>query len=357
MILALLALILTLILVVGIHEIGHAIMAQLFKVKIKRIAIGFGKPLFAWKDRANHEWVWGLWPLGGYVELLNSRIGAVAEKELNQCFDKKPVWQRCMILLAGPLANLVGACLALTMMYMLGFEQHAPFIQEVKPQSLAAQAGLQANERFITISGQKTNSWQEVGMGLMMAIGKTQVPVLLANKQGDVRKVNLNLEQWRYKKEDQSILTSLGIKAASGALYNLQIAGQSFFEAIHSALEKMGYLLLFFLVTLKLLLTKVLPFSVLLGPLGLFSVSINSFLQGLSAFLYFIASFSLAVGLVNLFPIPGLDGCSIIYALSEKWLGKPVSVAFEILLYRFSVIIFTLLLVQLIINDLQPYLK
>lgn len=357
MILAIIAIILTLVLVVGIHEAGHAMAAKLFKVRIKRIAIGFGKPLATWKDKAGREWTWALWPLGGYVHLLNSRIETIPEDELAQCFDKKPVWQRCIILLAGPLANLVAACLALTLMFMLGYQQQTPFIQEVNPNSLAAQAGIQANERFVAIAGQKTNSWQEVGMQLIMVVSNSQVPVILSNDQGSTREVNLNLGQWRYKKEDKSILTSLGIKAAPGKLHTEQVAGQSLINAVLSAFAKISYLLKFFLTMLKLLLTHVIPFSVLLGPLGLFSASISSFLQGIAVFLYFIASFSLAVGLVNLFPIPSLDGCSIIYALVEKLRGKPVSIAFEILMHQFAIIIFAMLLVQLLMNDLQRFVR
>ncbi len=84
------------------------------------------------------------------------------------------------------------------------------------------------------------------------------------------------------------------------------------------------------------------PFAVLLGPIGLLAASAGSFMQGLAVFLYFIASLSLAVGLVNLFPIPGLDGGSIIYALVEKIRGKPVPIAWELLLHRLAMIIFCL---------------
>ncbi|CDZ76959.1 Regulator of sigma E protease [Legionella massiliensis] len=356
MVLAVVAIVLTLLLVIGIHEAGHAIVARLFGVQIKRISIGFGKTLFSRKDKAGQEWAWSLWPLGGYVQLRNSRIEPVPENEFHLCFDKKPIWQRCLILLAGPLANLLTALLALTFMYMLGYQQRAPYIQEVMPQSIAAQAGIQANERFVAIAGQKTNSWQEVGIGLIMVVGKSEVPVLLSNSQGEAHQVNLDLEKWRYTKQDKSLLTAIGIIPVANQSHLERVAGQSLLSAMHAATVKVLYLLHFFLIMLKLLLTKVIPFSVLLGPLGIFSASISSFLQGIAVFLYFIASFSLSVGLVNLFPVPGLDGASIVYALVEKCRGQPVSVAFEILLHNFAVIIFALVLVQLLMNDLQRFI-
>jgi regulator of sigma E protease len=353
MILAIFAFVLTLILVVGIHEVGHAIAARLFNVKIQRIAIGFGKPLFTWKGKHGLEWAWALWPLGGYVYLLNSRIRPVLEKDLAWCFDKKPIWMRCVILASGCLANLLIAWVALTLMFMLGYQQHKPVIQAVAPQSMAAKAGLRAEDRFIALGKQKTNSWQEVGMNLLMTLGKTDVPVLVNDPTGKLRKLSLNLQLWRYKAKDSSLLTALGIKPA---LYTQQVKGQSFLLASYQAINKVLYTLAFFLIVMKQVLTGAIPFAVLLGPLGLLTVTINSFFQGLAVFLYFIASFSLAVGLINLFPIPGLDGGSIAYALVEKFRGTPIPIAVEILLYRLAVIFFSVLLVQLLLNDLRHYL-
>lgn len=353
MILAVFAIVLTLLLVVGIHEVGHAIAARLFKVKIRRIAIGFGKALFTWQDQGGREWVWALWPLGGYVHLFNSRIETIPTSDLDFCFDKKAIWQRCIILIAGALANLLTAALALTWMYSLGYQQQVPLIQQVSPGSIAAAAGLQAQERFVAIDSQETNSWQDVGMTLLMAMGKAKVAALVGDKQGSIHQVSMDLSQWSYKKDDPSLLGALGIKAVKG--HSEQVRGQSLWPALLAAMSKLGFLLKFFLVMLKQLLTQRIPFAVLLGPLGLFAASVYSFLQGLAVFLYFIASLSLAVGLVNLFPIPGLDGGGLVYALLEKWRGKPVSVAFEVLLYRLTMIIFALLLIQLIMNDLRSY--
>lgn len=200
MILALLAMVITLVVVVGIHEAGHALAAKLLGVKIKRIAIGFGKPLLTYKDKYGCEWAWALWPLGGYVHLLNSRIEKVPKKNYPFCFDKKPVWVRCIILVSGALANLLTAWLAFTLLFMIGFEQQRPVIQKVFIPSIAYQAGLQANNRIVEVAGRKTNSWQEVGMSFIMALGKPKVPVWVSNQEETLRQVNLDLSQWKFKK-------------------------------------------------------------------------------------------------------------------------------------------------------------
>lgn len=357
MILALLAMVVTLILVIGIHELGHAISAKFFGVKIQRIAIGFGRSLFAWKDKSGREWAWALWPLGGSVQLLNSRIQPVPAAQFNVCFDKKPIWQRCIILLSGALANLLVAWLALTIMYMVGYKQQTPVIEKIIPQTIAAKAGFQAGDSFVSMGDQLTNSWQEVGMGFIRLLGKPDVPILVKDKSRHVRQIKLDLSQWRYKKGMPSLLTSLGIDAAPIKENTKQIAGQSVVSAFSHAVKKSFYLIGFFLIMLKQIITGTIPFAVLLGPLGLFASSIHSFFQGISVFMYFIATLSLAVGLVNLMPVPGLDGGLILYALVEKVRGKPVSIAFEVLLHRLVMIIFMLIFVQLLINDLQRYIR
>ncbi|WP_332248018.1 site-2 protease family protein [Legionella tunisiensis] len=205
MILALFAIALTLVLVVGIHEAGHAIVAKWFAVRIQRISIGFGKPLLSWRGKSGCEWVWSIWPLGGYVQLLNSRIQPVPKKDFNDCFDKKPVWVRCIILLAGAGANLLTAWLMLTIMFTLGYQQNAPVIQKIVPESIAAKAGFKAGDQITSIAAKKTPSWQDVGMRLIMVLGKAEVMVDVLDDEknrGPSRLIykdgHTNVEQERY---------------------------------------------------------------------------------------------------------------------------------------------------------------
>ncbi|KTD21521.1 membrane associated zinc metalloprotease [Legionella lansingensis] len=349
-----LAFIITLILVVGIHEAGHAIAARIFSVKIQRIFIGFGRPLFTWRTKSGYELGWGILPLGGYVHLLNSRTQTVSPEELKYCFDKKPVWMRISILIAGALANLITALLAFTIMFSIGYREIPPIIQSIVPTSVAAEAGLNAGDRIVALDGREIHSWQEAGMRVIMSLGKKNVLVVVSNREGVLRNTTIDLSRWYYQKQDSSLLKGLGI-VPDPSTHAIQIKREPLGYAFYHAVTKSMQLLIFFLVMIKQLLTGVLPFAVLLGPIGLLEVSTTSFLQGLAVFLSFIASFSLAVGLVNLFPIPGLDGGSIVYALIEKVRGQPVSVEMEILLHRLFVIAFLVLLVQLLLNDAQRY--
>ncbi len=355
-VLSFVAIVFSLLLVVGLHEAGHAWAAHIFKIKIKTISIGFGRALFHWQGKDGCQWRWSMWPVGGYVQLMNSRIEPVSPDDYPYSFDKKPVWVRCVILLSGAMANLLTAWFALVFMLMLGYQQMVPVIADIKAGSIAFNAGLAGGDRMIRVAGQPVSTWRDVGMQLIMALGDHHLDVAVENKAGARHQVQLDITHWRYGHGNGSLLTALGVSPDISVKNKQHVAGLPFLQAGQQAYWQVISLLYFFLVMIKQLLTGVIPFSLLLGPIGLFTVMVDSFLQGLAVFFNFIAYFSLAVALINLFPIPGLDGGSIIYVLIEKVRGKPVSVEMEVLLHRLVSIAFCLILVQLLLNDLQRYL-
>lgn len=353
MLLAITAIVLTLILVIGIHEAGHALAARIFNVKIKKISIGFGKPLLRWQTASGCEWVWAFFPLGGYIQLENTRISPIDPSEYPSCFDKKPIWQRIIILLAGVMANLITGWLALVFVYWLGLSYTTPQIQSITLGSRAAQAGIIAGDRFVAIDGQATPTWNDVGMKLVIFWGKKEVPVqLISNPGKKLKEIVLDLNNLEISRGKLNLLKWLGINPDLSAAKGM-LRASSWLDAIQHANQTIVTVIYFFLMIFKQLFSGTIPFSILLGPLSVFAVSVATLTQGIAVFLYFIASLSLAVALVNVFPIPGLDGGSIVYAIIEKIRGKPVSVPMELLLHRLMFIVFCVLLVHLLMNDLQ----
>ncbi|MFA6303264.1 MAG: site-2 protease family protein [Legionella sp.] len=351
MLLAILAIILTLILVIGVHEAGHALAAWFFGVKIKRIAIGFGRPLFTWKRQHGCEYVWALWPLGGFVTLLNSRTAPVASSEYPYCFDKQAIWVRIAILLAGSLANLVCAFLLFVLVFLVGISFKMPLIQQIQANSIAAQAGLKVGDQFLAINSKATPTWQDVGMQLIENWGTKNVALTVRSQKGLEKNLVLNLNKVQFSAKDSNLLNSLGIKANKQAPKRL-LQASSLYDAIKQAGCRISNLVHLFFKTIEQLFMGIIPFSILLGPLGFLEVASSSFIYGLSVFLYFIATLSITVAVFNLMPLPVLDGGSIIYTVIEKIRKKPVSIAFELLIHRLLVIAFCLLLVHLFTNDL-----
>jgi regulator of sigma E protease len=340
----------TLVLVVGFHEAGHAIAAKIFSIKIQRIAIGFGKPFVSVMSKSGCEWVLGRWPLGGYVQLLNTRIKEVAKKDWAYCFDKKPVWVRCVVLVSGGVMNLVVASLGFTLYYSLGYSQYPSTIKAVVPLSIAAQAGFKAQDSIIALNHKKIDTWQLATISLIASLGQENVVVSLKGPSGVTRALSLDLRPSKALGRDP--WKSLGIEPD---LYQAHvISGLTFEKAFVQAIGAVLLQIEFFIMMLTQLIMGHIPLSLLLGPIGIFKLAIDSFSHGVGLFSYFIASFSVGVGCVNLLPIPGLDGGAVIYAFVEKIRGKPVSVALEVLLYRLLMIVFCVFLVQLLVNDLQP---
>lgn len=344
-----------LIVVIGIHELGHALAARFFRIDIHRISLGFGRTLKRWTTRSGSEIELNLCLIGGRLHLLNSRVAPVPEDKFMYCFDKKPIWIRTIVLLAGSITNLITAFLALFFMMLLGFKQIEPIIANVSPSSNAAIAGLKAGDRFTQIAKQDTPFWRDVGMQFMMNAGRNQVPVQTCSAANQCRISHINLKIRDTKSSNRSLFAALGITPATSPSPIIYIKGVSVGRALQSAGLQCGQLLWFFIIMIKQILTGNIPFAALLGPFKLFETIIDSFFQGLAIFLYFLANFSIAMALVNLLPLPSLDGGAIIYGLIEKIRGKPVSIAFELLLYRLCSIILVLMFIQLVLNDLRSY--
>lgn len=349
------AVIICLICVIGIHELGHGIAAKIFKVKIQKISLGFGTPIFSWKAKAGYTVELCPLLLGGRVHLYNNRVQKVADNEQIYCFDKQPIWMRIIILLSGSFANLILAFLALVFMLMLGSNQLKPVISEIIPNSNAAIAGLEANSKIISIANHKTPYFRDVAMQLIMHFGQKNVEITMCNPNNSCKQTKINLNIRNKNSKDFSMFSAIGFKPQKIDENNIYVKGVNLSKAIKNSFEQLIGLTSFFIIMIKQILTGHIPFATLIGPFQFFEAIINSFAQGLATFLYFITNFSLAMAIANILPIPTLDGGSIIYCIIEKIRGKPMSVALEILIYRLIFIAFAMFIVQLIVNDLKYY--
>jgi len=349
------AVIIFMICVIGVHELGHGIAAKILSVKIRKISLGFGRPLLSWKSKSGYDIE--LCPLlvGGRVHLYNNRVQQVADNEQLYCFDKQPFWIRVIILLSGSFANLILAFLALVFMLMLGFNQLKPIIAEVTPNSKAALAGLTLNSKIISIADKKTPYFRDVAMQLIMHVGQKDVEITFCNPKTKCQQAKINLEIWQNHSNDFSMFSAIGFTPQTVEENSIYVKGVNFTTAVKDSFLQLINLTYFFAIMLKQIVTGNIPFASLIGPFKFFEAVIDSFSQGLATFFYFITNFSLAMAIANLLPIPTLDGGEILYCFIEKIRGKPMSVALEVLIYRLIFIAFAMFFVQLIVNDLKYY--
>lgn len=350
---AILAIVVTLLLLLGTHEAGHACAARLFSIKIIKVAVGFGRSLLSYKSKSEIEWVWGLWPLGGYVQLSSTRANKVKATEISYCFDKKPIWIRCIVLLAGSFSNFFTAFIGLVIFFSLGFQQNVPIIKYIDKHSIADKSGFQAGDKIIEVNRKAVNSWQMANMYLLGLIGEKKMMITVQHVSGYKEHMYADLTHFSNKKP--ALWENLGIQPDYS--YIQHIPGVSILPAISSALLMAVNYLYFYLILVKQLILGHLPFIFLLGPIGVIDVVINSFTQGISMYCGFIAVLSIAVGVFNLFPIPGLDGGSLLYLAIEKMRGKPMTVAFEYLLLQLAQILYFLIIVQLVMNDIFHFIQ
>ena len=156
---------------VAIHEYGHYWVAKKMGVKVLRFSIGFGKPL--WKKVAGAdqtEYVLAAIPLGGYVKMLDEREGTVDASEVDRAFNRKSVWARIAIVIAGPLANLILAVLIYWSIFIIGITGIVPIVGDPPEDSPAAVAGFQREDKIVSINGKATPTWSTVYVSLLDGI-------------------------------------------------------------------------------------------------------------------------------------------------------------------------------------------
>ena len=214
MLLTLLYFLLALLLLVIVHEYGHFQVARWCGVKVLRFSFGFGKVLARWHDKRGTEYAWSLFPLGGYVKMLDESEGDVAENEKHLAFNNQSVLARIAIVLAGPLYNFIFAYLALWLVLVIGMHSLAPMIEAVKPNSIAANAGLTAKEEIVSLNHEKINSWRDFQYAMMPLIGSQETVSVTVKSMvdGHQRELFLPLANWKLDDKRPDPLKSLGIE-------------------------------------------------------------------------------------------------------------------------------------------------
>lgn len=401
-----------------IHELGHYLVARACGVKVLRFSIGFGKPVLMWSaGRDATEWALSVFPLGGYVKMLDEREGEVAPAERHRAFNRQPVGRRFAIVAAGPLANLLLAVVLYWALFVAGTSELRPRVALSETPALSAAAGIRDGDLVLAINDEPVRSWQDLRWMLLRdAIDRRRVvlqvrtledvealrvldlgTVAIEDEQADLI-ARIGLRPWRphvpavlgrmveggaaqraglqagdqvLKIEgtpihDWSALVEKVRDAAGLALrFEVLRAGQalsfvvtpeaaqergrsvgrigvgitepapgglSMFaevrygigEGLHKALRQTWETSILSLQMMGRMLTGEISWKNLSGPLTIADYAGQSAQQGLSPYLKFLAMISISLGVLNLLPIPVLDGGHLLYYLVEIVKGGPV---------------------------------
>lgn len=169
---ALIGFLLTIIIVVTIHELGHYLAARFFRLRVLRFSVGFGKPLWSRTDKHGTEWMIAPIPLGGYVQMLQEEEAKEKNLPFAETLESRPPWQRIVVFAAGPLANFILAAALYAGMSMAGEEQMRPVVGDVRAESAAEAAGFKVGDEIALVNNRSVASWREVWARFVDAVAE-----------------------------------------------------------------------------------------------------------------------------------------------------------------------------------------
>ena len=347
--------------VVFIHEYGHYYFAKKYKVTVTDFSIGFGKELFGWFDKDGTRWKVCLIPLGGYVKFFGDSNSASKPTKLNEIESEhhskllttKPLYQRAIIVAAGPLANFILAIFIFSLIFMIsGKDYSLPVIQEVQKESPASTAGLKAGDQIVFINDRKIESINEVAH-LINIPGADAVKIeIKRNSEMITFFINPVMQDLKDPSGAISQRKMIGIKIIPlqnkidrKRLGPTQAIYYSFKETYNTITLTLNYLGKVIVGTAK-------P-DQLGGPIKIAQISGQVAEYGLVPFLSIMAYISISLGLINLFPIPLLDGGHLFFYLIEFVRGKPLSDQIQEYFYRFGFFVLFSLMFFATFNDLK----
>jgi len=313
-------------LVVLVHEGGHFFIARRCGVMVEEFSLGFGKEICGWTDKKGTRWKVCYIPLGGYVKMLGDEDAAGAKSTVKKVpkklqpytFMAQKLWKRAAIIFAGPATNYVFAIVVLGLVIWLsGVGIWTAKIAEVEEGSAAEKAGLKSGDIFLSINDNEIKDFSDV----QRAVRVTEYGKMLHikyNRNGEVREVDFKAEYI-----NDSEYPRLGVIASVDNIEEKKDVG--FFEAFGIAINQCYTVTADTLSYLKQVLLNHRSPKEMRGPLGIAEASGDAFEGGPLILLIFIANISVAVGLMNLLPIPILDGGHLALYLIEAVRRKPLS--------------------------------
>ena len=350
--------------VVFIHEYGHYYFAKKYGVGVTDFSIGFGKEIFGWKDKSGTRWKICWIPLGGYVKFFGDRnVYSQADQEKilekynkedrEKLFVCKPIYQRALIVFGGPLANFLLALVIFFSIYTFVGKDFTPaVINEVQKDSPAMIGGLKENDIILEIDGNTVESIMDVSKFITMSSDEIISFKVKRSYDEFLLKIKPDLVEGVDNLGNKINKRMVGIKLGA---YNNEInhiklgPAQAIFHAAHevyyvsvSSLKYIGNMIIGKADT-----------SQLGGPIRIAKISGQVAEFGILAFISMTAYISISLGLINLFPIPMLDGGHLMFYAFEKVLGRPLSQKTQEGFFRIGMFLLLTLMFFTTFNDLK----
>jgi regulator of sigma E protease len=350
--------------VVFIHEYGHYYFAKKFGVGVTDFSIGFGKEIFGWNDKSGTRWKICWIPLGGYVKFFGDRnvfsqadqekiINKYSKEEQKKLFVLKPLYQRALIVAAGPFANFLLAIVIFFSVYTFFGKDFTPaVINEVQKNSPAMVAGLKNNDIIVSIDGNKVKSIMEVSKFITLSTDEFIDFTVSRSNQELIFRVKPNMVASEDNLGNKINKRMVGIKLGA---YNNQInhvkLGPT--KALYYSISEVYFVSVSSLKYIGSMLKGSGDSSQLGGPIRIAKITGQVAELGIIPFLSVMAYISISLGLINLFPIPLLDGGHLMFYGFEKILGKPLRQKTQEGFFRIGMFLLLSLMFFTTFNDLK----
>ncbi|MDA9169893.1 RIP metalloprotease RseP [Candidatus Pelagibacter ubique] len=350
--------------VVFIHEYGHYYFAKRYGVGVTDFSIGFGKEMFGWNDKSGTRWKVCVIPLGGYVKFFGDRnvysqadndkiIKEYSKEDQDKLFVLKPLYQRALIVFGGPLANFLLAILIFFSVYTFFGKDFTPaVINEVQKDSPAMEAGLKDNDIVVSIDGNEVTSIMDVSKYIMMSTDEFINFTVNRFDQDLTFRVKPNIVEGEDNLGNKISKRMVGIKLGA---YNNEVnhvkLGPT--KALFYAVNEVYYVSTSSLKYIGSMLTGNSDTSQLGGPIRIAKISGQVAEFGILPFISLMAYISISLGLINLFPIPMLDGGHLMFYGIEKVLGRPLSQKTQEGFFRIGMFLLLSLMFFTTFNDLK----
>lgn len=331
------------------HEFGHFVLAKLFNVMVLKFSLGFG-PKLVGKKIGETEYVLSALPLGGYVKLLgeNSDEEILAE-EAHRSFSTQPVANRIAIAAAGPIFNFLLAFLLFCGIYLLsGYPIMTAEVGQVRPGSPAHKADIRKGDVIEYIEGRKINRWRDIrrfvvespqkGLNMVIRRGDKRISTVVFPKEETVKNI--------FGEEIKSPL--IGI-VASGSIRKIALGP---LKAIAEGAKKTWEVTALTILTIIKLFQGIVPLKTLGGPIMIGQLTGEIARENLSYLLPFMAVISINLAILNLLPVPVLDGGMILFFLIEIVIRKPISIKKREMAQKIGFFLLVLLMAIVFYNDL-----
>jgi regulator of sigma E protease len=337
------------------HELGHYLVARAFGIPAEAFSIGFGREILGWTDKQGTRWKVGWLPLGGYVRFIGDMSPASNPADLEdippelrgRAFQLRPVWQRFLVVLAGPAANFLLAIIIFAAFFALVGAPRSNIVGEVQPRSAAEAAGIQPGDHILSIAGRETPTFDDIRSVVMLRPNE-RVTIEVQRGQSTRRlqvPLKADVTADAFGKPLRKGL--LGITPTTTVLQP-----QSVPQAVVTAVRYTFRTTVSMVDGIRQIVVGQIPAKAIGGPISIAQVAGQGASLGPLAFVGLIALLSINLGFINLLPVPMLDGGHLFFYAVEAIRRRPVSAQAMDWAFRGGLAVILTLLIFTTVNDL-----